>query len=157
MYKPILFQKLTTNAVVKDSAAWNIYASSMPFNLSPKAKELPKRSRPDRNGDDEYVPDAMFYEAYEMDVVFVYCIPTTKATGTTGISNTDIKGFLDYIKTGGMFKIYDTYTQIGRTNVRYVDFKPKMFFRREGINDVVEFTVTLKVNDPVTDITLTKA
>ena len=154
MYKPILFQKLTTNATVKDSAQWNIYVSHMPFNLSPKAKDLPKRSRPDQNGDDEYVPDTMFYEAYEMDVTFLYCIPTVKASGTTGISNTDIKAFLDYLKTGGVFKMYDAYTKIGRTKVRYVDFNEKMFFRREGLNDVVEFTLKLKVNDPVTEITL---
>lgn len=53
----------------------------------------------------------------------------------------------------------DTIMQVDSVQVPYPvkgDDDPEIFYRREGNNDIVQFKVTLKVNDPITDITLTK-
>ncbi len=150
-YKPFLIQKLTNNALVRDSKEWNIWVKSVPFKVLLDAKDIPSRKWLDEHGDDEFVPSTIYYEAYEIDCEFVYI-------GVYESANAQIKLFRDYLANGGMFKFYDRYTKIGRTNVRYVkgDPDPEIFYRREGNNDIVQFKVTLKVNDPITDITLTK-
>lgn len=148
-YKPFLIQKLKANSPVRDSKEWGIWVKSIPFLIYPKLKEPAKRSWPDQNGDDEYLPDSPLFEAYTMNVDFVFI-------GQTGTANIQIKSFLDYLSRNGEFSIYDTYSAIGRTRVRYSSYSDKAFRRREGENDVVQFTVTLKVNDPITEIRLTK-
>ena len=150
-YKPFYIQKLTDGAPVKDSTEWGIWIKKVPFKVLLDAKDIPSRKWFDQHGDDEYVPSTIFYEAYEIDCEFVY-------KGVYESANAQIKSFMSYLSNGGMFKFYDRYTKIGRTNVRYVkgDEDPEVFYRREGNDDIVSFKVTLKVNDPVTDITLTK-
>lgn len=148
-YKPFLIQKLTDNAPVRDSKEWNIWVKSVPFKLSSELQNIPSRTWIDEQGDDEYYPDTPTYKAYEIDCEFVYI-------GSYETANTQIKSFRDYLVNGGMFKLYDTFTKIGRTNVRYVKMDTDMFHRKEGGKDLVLFKVTLKVNDPVTDIILTK-
>lgn len=150
-YKPFLIQKLKPSSLVKDSKDFNIWVKSVPFRLFPNMKELPSRSWIDQNGDDEYIPDNPIYEAYNISCQFVYI-------GKYELANTQIRAFLQYLAEDGMFSFYDTYTKIGRTNVRYVstDDNPDVFYRKEGSNDIVQFTVTLKINDPITNITLTK-
>lgn len=146
-YKPFLIQKLKANSPVKDSKEWGIWVKSMPFLLYPKLKEPAQRSWPDENGDDEYLPDSPVFEAYTMNVDFVFI-------GATGTANSQIKSFLNYLSKEGEFSIYDTYSKIGRTHVRYSSYSDKAFRRRENENDIVQFTVTFKVNDPITDINL---
>lgn len=148
-YKPLLFAKLTDNAPVRNSMEWNIWVKSVPFKIFPDLKDIPSRDWVDENGDDEYIPNTPKYKAYEMECELVYI-------GAYESANTQIKSFLSYLSTGGAFKFYDTYTKIGRTNVRYVSFSDDALYRREGSDDIVQFSVTLKVNDPITDIILTQ-
>lgn len=148
-YKPFYIQKLTDNAPVRDSKEWNIWIKSVPFKVFPDMKDIPSRDWVDESGIDEFLPNTPFYKAYEIDCQFVYI-------GAYESANTQIKSFLKYLAEGGFFKFYDTYTKIGRTNIRYVSNDEDIFYRREGNDDIVQFKVTLKVNDPITDITLTK-
>ena len=148
-YKPFLIQKLTDNAPVRDSKEWNIWIKSVPFKVFPDMKDIPSRDWVDESGIDEFLPNTPFYKAYEIDCQFVYI-------GAYESANTQIKSFLKYLAEGGFFKFYDTYTKIGRTNIRYVSNDEDIFYRREGNDDIVQFKVTLKVNNPITDITLTK-
>lgn len=148
-YKPFLIQKLTDNAPVRDSKEWNIWIKSVPFKVFPDMKDIPSRDWYDEHGTDEFLPTTPFYKAYETECQFVYI-------GVYESANTQIKSFLKYLAEGGFFKFYDTYTKIGRTNIRYVSNDEDVFYRREGNDDIVQFKVTLKVNDPITDITLTK-
>ena len=53
-------------------------------------------------------------------------------------------------------KIDDTYTKIGRQHMRFVSVGEDIFHRETESGDVIVFSVTFKVNDPVTDITLSK-
>lgn len=154
MAKPyaILFQKMIEDAPVVDTLSnWGIVCKDFPFKLYGEAKELSSRDWKDEDGDDEYIPDELKIAAYEIDVEFVY-------KGDMNTANTKIRGFLDYLTgrggTGAELMVYDTYTKIGRQSVRYVSVDEDIFFRQEGGNDVVVFVVTFKVNDPLTDITL---
>lgn len=149
IYKPFLLQKLTNNAPIRDSKEWGIWIKSVPFKVFPDMKDIPGRDWYDESGTEEFLPAMPFYKSYEIDCKFVYI-------GTYQSANTQIKSFLKYLAEGGFFKFYDTYTKIGRTNIRYVGNNEDVFYRREGNNDIVQFNVTLKVNDPITDITLTK-
>lgn len=146
-YKPCLFQK--SGQPVRDSIEWGIYVKSIPFKLFPEIKELASRSWLDEDGDDEYYPSQPVFKAYEMDCQFVFI-------GVHGTANEQIKSFLTYLTTNGSFSLYDTYTQIGRKEVRYVSYSEDVFYRRDHENDIVVFSVKLKVNDPLTDITLKK-
>ncbi|NDV68585.1 hypothetical protein [Dysgonomonas sp. 25] len=148
-YKPCFFQKLAGNMAVRDSMEWGIYVKSIPFKLFPDLKDIPSRNWMDEQGDDEYIPDTPYFKAYEMECEFVY-------VGVHRTANTRIKQFLTYLASGGSFNIYDTYTRIGRTNVRYMGYSEDVLYRRDGQDDIVVFSVKLKVNNPIADIVLFK-
>lgn len=148
-YKPFLIKKLKEGSIVKDSAEWGILVQSFPFKLRPEMKEPSKRDWKDQNGDDELIPDTPVFKSYTMDVDFLF-------RGDCGAGNAKIGEFIDYLTTGGEFSIYDSYTGIGRTHIRYSSMKESAFRRREGDKDAISFSITFKVNDPVTQITLDK-
>ena len=148
-YKPFLIHKLKNGSPVKDSMDWNIWIKSVPFKLFPEMKDIPSRSWYDQNGDEEFVPDNPVFKAYEMNCEFVFI-------GAHGLANSKITEFLSYLANGGMFKFYDSHTKIGRTKVRYVSYSEDILYRNQGSEDIVVFSVTLKVNDPITNIVLSK-
>lgn len=148
LYKPFLIQKLSDEAPVRDSKEWNIWIKSVTFKVFPDLKDVSTRDWMDQQGDDEFLPNIPVYKAYKIECEFVF-------KGLYETANTQIKSFLKYLAEGGFFKFYDTYTKIGRTNIRYDSYDNDALYRREGQDDIVLFKVTLKVNDPITDITLT--
>ena len=156
MAKPyaILFKKMMNDASVVDTLDnWGIVCKDFPFKLYGEAKELPSHDWKDEHGNDEYVPSELKIAAYEIEVEFAY-------KGEMNSANAKIKGFLDYLTgrggTGAELMVYDTYTKIGRQHVRYVSVDDDVFHRQEEGGDVVVFVVTFKVNDTVTEITLSK-
>lgn len=149
-YKPFLIKKLKEGSSVIDSSKWNIYVKHVPFQIAGEVKNVNTETWFDENGDDEFVPNSLLYKAYEMVCEFVFI-------GTHGTANAKINEFISYLTKDGVFSIYDTYTNIGRTNVRLskgVD-NPSVMYRKDGENDIVVFSVSLKVNDPITEIKLT--
>jgi hypothetical protein len=150
----IYFKKMKDNALVVDTLDnWDIVCKEFPFKLYGEAKELPSHDWKDEDGDDEYIPSELPIAAYEMEVEFAY-------KGVMDSANANIKGFLDYLTgrdgSGVELMVYDTYTKIGRQSVRFVSVGDDVFHRQEEGGDVVVFSVTFKVNNPVTDITLSK-
>ena len=150
----ILFKKMNDGAPVVDTFDnWGIVCKDFPFKLYGEAKELPSHDWKDEDGDDEYIPNELKIASYEVDVEFAY-------KGAIDSANTKIKGFLDYLTgrggTGAELMVYDTYTKIGRQSVRFVSVEEDVFFRQTEYGDILVFVVTFKVNDPVTDITLSK-
>ena len=145
-------KKSKTNSATFDSnTKWGIVCKELPFKLIGDAKDVVSRSWPDQHGDDEYLPDVLPIKAYDMTVEFAY-------KGAPGTANTKIKEFLHYLtgmdNSGVEFSVYDTYTKIGRQKIRFMSYEPTSIYRREGDLDVIVFKVKLKINDPVTDITL---
>lgn len=148
-YKPFLIQKLKSNSPVRDSLEWNIYIKSIPFKVFPDMKDIPSRSWADQNGDDEFIPDNPVFKSYSIEVEFVY-------KGNEGTASSSIRSFLSYLSNDGMFSIYDSYTKVGRTNVRYESYSEDYYSSKKGGEDIVVFSVSLKINDPITEITLSK-
>lgn len=113
-------------------------------------KNVPARSWNDEDGDDEFVPETYKYKAYEMEIKLA-------CKGAPESSNRVIKTFEDYL-SGGTFKIYDSFNGIGRQNVRYVEIPDdaKLYRHYKGEEEALVFSLKLKVNDPKTEITLSK-
>ena len=154
----IYFKKMKDDALVVDTLDnWGIVCKDFPFKLYGEAKELPSHDWKDEDGDDEYIPDVLPIAAYEMEVEFAYKVDMFTA-------NSNIKGFLDYLTgregDGAEFMCYDTFTRIGRQKMRFVSVSEDIFHRDQNNSeygcDVIVFSVTFTVNDPVTDITLSK-
>ena len=86
---------------------------------------------------------------YELEVEWAY-------KGAINSANNKIKNFLDFISGRSdsvpEMNIYCTWTGIGRKNVRLVKVSDKATIVRDEDNgDIVIFSTTLKVCDPVTD------
>lgn len=150
----IYFKKMKSDALVVDTLDnLGIVCKEFPFKLFGEAKELPSHDWKDEDGDDEYIPSKLPIASYEMEVEFAY-------KGVMDSANANIKGFLDYLTgrdgSGVELMVYDTYTKIGRQHVRFASVSDDVFHRQEEGGDVVVFSVTFKVNDPVTEITLSK-
>lgn len=148
----IYFKKMKNDALVVDTFdSWGIVCKDFPFKMFGEAKELPKNDWKDEDGDDEYVPSVLKLAAYEMKVEFVY-------KGALNTANVNIRAFLDYLTgrdgSGVDMMVYDTFTRIGRQHVRFVEAEDDVVYRQADSGDVIVFGVTLKVNDPVTDIKL---
>ena len=161
----IYFKKMKNDALAVDTLdSWGIVCKEFPFKLCGEAKELPSHDWKDEDGTDEYVPDKLTMEAYELKVEFVY--KDKKPNVVNGVDlnknkgNENVKAFLNYLTgrdgSGAELMVYDTYTRIGRQHVRFVSVDEDIFWRQTEGGDVFTFSVTFKVNDPVTDITLAK-
>ena len=113
-----------------------------------ETKDIPKRDWYDPNGDDEFTPTTPVYKSQDIDVKFAY-------KGALFSANAYIKKFMEYLATGGTMKIYDEHNRIGRQSVRFVGIPDdaELHRNKDGIDEALIFTVKLKVNDPVTDVT----
>ncbi|WP_065218448.1 MULTISPECIES: hypothetical protein [Butyricimonas] len=154
-YKGIYFQKEKEGSLVKESVSdFGIWCKDFPFKIHGDAKELANTEWSDEDGDDEFIPDVIRLKSYEISVEFAY-------KGVSGSANEKIRDFLDYLTgrdgSGASLKVYDSFTGIGRKNVRFMSVSQDgEYVRSDAEGDVFLFKVTFKVNDPVTDIILTK-
>ena len=150
-YEKVYIQKTRLGSVIKETVAdFDIYCADMPFKLFVEAKEPAKRDWLDEHGDDEYIPDGgLKMKAYTMDVKF--CCKGDKFS-----SNAKIQKFLRYLTgldgSGAEMKMYCTWTKIGRKGIRFDKLSDKADLIRDEDGDVLVFTITFKVNDPITDI-----
>lgn len=150
-YEKVYIQKTKDNAVVKDTIAdFDIYCADMPFKPFVEAKEPSKRDWLDEHGEDEYLPEGgLKMKSYTMDVKF--CCKGDKFS-----SNKKIINFINYLVgldgTGVEMKMYCTWTKIGRTGIRFDKLSDKAELVRGEDGDTLVFTITFKVNDPLSDI-----
>lgn len=151
-YEKVYIQKIGTGSPVKETIAdFDIYCADMPFKLFVEAKAPSKRDWFDEHGDDEYIPNGgLKLKAYTMDVRF--CCKGDKYS-----SNEKIKKFINYLSgldgSGAEMKMYCTWTKIGRKGIRFDKLNDKAELLRDEDGDTLVFTITFKVNDPITDIT----
>ena len=110
----------------------------------PDPKEPYRNDWHDEDGDDEYNAQ-MFYEAYEITADFLMTADSPEEMVLS------LRTFFDYIRNGE-FKIFDTYTGIGRQKVRYAGYSESAYKWREGRICYAQFSLRFKVNDPVTFI-----
>lgn len=150
-YQPFYIQTDADNSAI-DTTEWGLVAKTNPFPALPTPKEPYKNEWFDEDGDDEY-NEMMFYESFEFDVQFY-----VKTIGENAEARllSQIDSFFDKIKRGE-FKIYDSHTGVGRRKVRYAGFNSDEYKRRyKASSDWARaiFTITFKVNDPLTRVTL---
>lgn len=141
-YKPFYIQANSNIAI--NTTVWGMVAKSNPYPVLPTPKEPFKNEWLDENGDDEYVGE-MFYEAFEIDVSFYV---KTLGAEADGLMIGQLNLFLGTIKNKNL-KIYDSYTGLGWQKVRYAGYKEDRYDKGDGWARLI-FTVTFKVNDPVT-------
>lgn len=160
-------QKTGQSETAKESVAtWGVFCKSIPFVMANKVKEPAKRSWNDEHGDDEFIGvDGLYFEAYEMEVEFGCKKMASGTFGTVTDVQANVKTFINFLRTAGLFKLYSAYTRIGRQNVRLesIDDKAKWVSNGEWrtVNNNRTFVVTeeflvfkvkFKVNDPITNI-----
>lgn len=150
-YYKYYIQKEADGSEVKELGEdFEFYEMESKFYGGNTVKDVPKRDWYDEDGDDEFVPDEQKYKAFEMDVKFGY-------KGDMGSANAKLKALQDYLN-GGTMKVYDSYNQIGRQDVRFVSIDDDAeLVRDEEDGDILVVTIKLKVNDPKTEITLSKS
>ena len=59
--------------------------------------------------------------------------------------------------TGAVMMMYCTWTKIGRKEMRFDKLNDKAELVRDNDGDTLVFTITFKVNDPVSDVSPTIA
>lgn len=146
-----------------DVSAWGtdvygLVAKSNPYPSLPEAKEPYKNDWHDENGDDEYVA-SIHYKAFTFSVQFY--VKTFNVLNGQGVVTKSAEqvlreqmdSFFNKIKTGE-FKVFDSYTGLGRQKVRYVSYsEDNGFVARDDWARLI-FKVTFKVNDPMTSMKL---
>lgn len=141
-YKPFYIQANSNIAI--NTTVWGMVAKSNPYPILPTPKEPFKNEWLDENGDDEYVEE-MYYEAFTIDVSFYV---KTLGADADGLMIGQLNSFFGSIKNKDL-KIYDSYTGLGWQKVRYAGYKEDRYDKGDGWSRLI-FTVTFKVNDPVT-------
>lgn len=162
-YKRLLIQQTTydgsnyTNvgSVVDTLVTYRVACSEFPFMRLPESKEPASRDWYDENGEDVYIANnGLKFKAYDLEAEFIY-------VGSVSQIKTDLALFINFIygrNEGGSprLKIYDEYTQTGRRDVYVKSVSNDLYWNSDSDADkIATFKVTFRVNDPVTDVTLT--
>lgn len=139
------------NADAYDTAVkYGIYVKDFPFIPVPlKQKNIFSQSWYDENGDDEFIPSTAYYEPVTISVPFV-------TIGSLSTCLTNIRAFISEL-SNVLFKIYDEYSTVGRQECRLVQYSESasvMKYRGSASKVVAEFALEIKINDPVTNISL---
>lgn len=122
-------------------STFGLVVKSVSCPAFPDLKDLPKTSDPGTNGDIEFFPVIPYFKSYEMTINLAY--QGAEWTGAVAISS-----FLDYMQ-GGEFSILDVYQNIGK-RCRYAGYGDDVIYNcRSGV-ETIEFSIKLKVNNPVT-------
>lgn len=153
-YKPFYIQTDVDTAAV-DTRTWGMVAKSNPYPVIPTPKEVYKNEWLDEDGDDEYNAQ-MFYESIEFEVVFYVKAYSTSTSTAEEVLRKQIDTFFSKIMRGE-FKVYDSYTGIGRKKVRFAGVSEEEFKKRLVAHDDwarAIFTAKFKANDPITRMTI---
>lgn len=133
------------------SEKYGIYVKDFPFLPVPtKQKNIFSQSWLDEDGDDDYIPSEAYYEPISISVP---CI----ARGLLDTCLTNIRAFVAEI--GNVeFSVYDTYSKRGFQKCRLVEYSENasVLKRTDSATErvVAQFSLSVKINDPKTQITL---
>ena len=130
-----------------------MWCASMPFGIGTEVKEPVGRERKEEEGEDSYLGDSHKFAAYDMTVK--WCCKGDKFS-----ANAVIKKFLNYLSgrdgSGMKMKMYCDWTKVGRRHIRLKKVSDDAELHRDDEGDVVTFSTVLRVEDPVTEVTLSK-
>ena len=154
----------TLKIKIGDSSAWDIetrYSNKivlldMPSNIALTPKNIYHHSWFDENGDDEYIPQAIYYEPATIPMKFGARVDNPTSAGTLRAT---VKQFLDAI-VGKTFSFYAPGYGIGRGDCRVESVDSDAAYHNIPISggstyeEQLVFTVNVKINDPYTPVTL---
>lgn len=131
---------------------FGFYGMELPFKISGEVKEPENNEWADEDGDDEYLPeDGLKMKAFEIDMKLGY-------KGDKNTANDKLETLLEYLTgrdgSGTRMKIYSSYTKIGYNDVRFKSISDDAELVRDDNGDILVIKITLKVNDPITKISL---
>lgn len=138
-------QNLTYNRAFDTKRDFGLYIKHSPFSIMPKPKNIITQTWKDEDGDDVFIPDQIFHEAYEMELEFIYL-------WEDHLANKRIHDFIETIE-GRWLKMYETYTQQGRGGIYLIEADTDPTFKRRA-NDYVSFKAKFRVNQPDLNIKL---
>lgn len=151
-YKPFFIQTDTgSGKVCHDTTEWGLVARTNPYPVLPKPKEPYRNDWAGADGDDEYTAQ-MHYEGFEMQVGFYVKCFATSTQSATEVLRSQLDSFFSEVRQGE-FEVFDSYTKCGFRKVRYGGYGDEEFMARDDWARLC-FTVTLKVNDPVSRMKL---
>ena len=130
--------QIGSNPAIDIYDRYKIRIKSIPLQISSEVKDVQKRDWFDQHGDDEYISPNVFYKAYEVDVKFVY-------NGNLDTARDAIYPFIQSMQ-GSEFCLFDDW-KISGIRCRYMSYSNDSFYRRD--RDLVEFSLKLKVNNPL--------
>ena len=135
---------------VKESGKdFGVYEKECKFYGGRELKDIAKRDWHDHNGDDEFIPAIPVFKAKSIEIKFA-------CKGDLYSSNNKIKSFMEALAENGSMKIYDEYNHIGRRGVRFdsIPDEATLYRKMDGVDEALVFTVKMKINDPVTEVSL---
>lgn len=129
--------------------AFSYAVSEIPWPAT-ECAEVAVREWPGIDGEDAYIPSQLRVKPYDLTVTFVY-------KGVRGGTYSAYKKFRDWVfgrdGSGAEMSIYDGHYYTGRKGV-YVKKIEIDSPKRDNMGDYAKIKVTMRVTDPVTDITL---
>ena len=149
-YKPFYIQT-DADAVAINTTEWGLVAKSNPYPILPQPKEVYKNEWLDEDGDDEYNAQ-MYYESFEFKVDFFIKCYAEGETSAESVLGSQINSFFEKVKMGE-FKTYDSFAGLGWRGVRYAGYEEGEFKKGSNWARLI-FSVTFKVNDPITRMKL---
>lgn len=144
-YKPFFIQTGTT--AVNTASEWGMVAKSNPYPALPSPKDLYSNDWKDEHGKEEYTAH-MVYDSYDFEVSFYIKTFANSSESATDVLRRQMSSFFNAVRRGSFF-IYDSYTGIGRRDVRYLGYTEDTFKARGDWARVI-FKVKFRVNDPIT-------
>lgn len=149
-YRPFYIQT-ANDASAWDTRDYGLVAQTQPYPDNIEIKQPYKNDWFDENGDDEYVAET-YAGAIEFEVKFYVKTLASANTDPMDTLNAQKASFRNKIRSG-FFKVYDSWNKVGYRNVRFV--KDNVEQRQIGDDSAwMIFSVTLKVDDPVTKMSL---
>ena len=154
----------TLKIKIGNNAAWELETQysgkivllDMPKNIDLKLKNIYSHSWFDENGDDEYIPQTIYYEPVVVAMKFGARVDNPTSAGTLRAT---VKDFLDAI-IGKTFSFYAPNQGIGRGDCRVESLGGDAAYHNLPIaggssyEEQLTFTVNVKINDPYTPVTL---
>ena len=154
----------TLKIQITGEAAWELETAysnkivllDMPKSIALKPKNIYSHSWLDQNGDDEYLPETLYYEPVTIAMKFGAKVDNPSSVGTL---RGTVRSFLDAI-IGKEFSFYAPLHGIGRQNCRVESLGDSASYHNLPIaggtsyEEQLVFTVNVKINDPYTQITL---
>ena len=156
-YKPFYIQFASGQALnILDEFKVIVKTHDYPSALKPK--EPYNNKWYDQSGDDEYIPSTgLFVEAFtfKLECVMFAKNPNGESNAIADLQ-AGLRAFRDALLGGGFFKTYDAWTGFGFRQVRLAEFPAPAGDAYDSWANCTRliFTVSLKVNDPETHMTL---